>query len=418
MKPSPVVVAGIALTFVVSASIASSCSDTGIQREALEIRDSAGIRIVVTRHPASAERWTVDPEPTVEIGGDENDTTQILFGVSGGVVLGNGRIAIAQVSAPMVRWFDAAGVYQFGSGRAGGGPGEFGPGEDAWIAMLWPLPGDSVATWEHTLRRMQVFGPDGKYARAVVLDLPPNMPVRSYPQMVGLLSSGFVAYLSERSEPGALGEVARDSFTYIRYRSDGSYAGEIARVPGLTSFTRILQSPRGEVRVRVPPPFARSPVAWPSRDHLIYGSNDRYELVAFDSTGAIRTLIRRPIPSRALTSEMIEAYKIESMARAPADPARRRQWQDDINSAPYPDSLPAYRRIRVDRAGMLWVQDYELPGSDTVTWSIFDVEGHWISELVVPRDWQVLDIGADYLLVLVEDELDIERVRKYSLDRN
>jgi hypothetical protein len=67
---------------------------------------------------------------------------------------------------------------------------------------------------------------------------------------------------------------------------------------------------------------------------------------------------------------------------------------------------------------MLWVQDYELPGSDTVTWSIFDVEGHWISELVVPRDWQVLDIGADYLLVLVEDELDIERVRKYSLDRN
>lgn len=105
------------------------------------------------------------------------------------------------------------------------------------------------------------------------------------------------------------------------------------------------------------------------------------------------------------------------MAGAPADPAVRREWQEILNSVPYPDSFPAYRRMRVDRIGMIWVEDYTPPGADSSSWSIFDAEGRWVSELTVPADWLIMDWGEDYLLVHVRDELDVERVQKHKLNR-
>jgi hypothetical protein len=73
--------------------------------------------------------------------------------------------------------------------------------------------------------------------------------------------------------------------------------------------------------------------------------------------------------------------------------------------------------MRVDRVGMLWVEDCSPPGTDSTTWSIFDQEGRWLSDLTVPEGWQILDIGSEYILVLVRDELDVERVRKHALHR-
>ena len=102
-------------------------------------------------------------------------------------------LSVSHGPAPMVRWYDRSGEYQTGTGRAGGGPGEFGGGESAWITTMWALAGDSVATWEHPPRRMQVFSPAGEFVRAVVLDIPADMPPRSYPQIVGRIDNGFIA---------------------------------------------------------------------------------------------------------------------------------------------------------------------------------------------------------------------------------
>jgi hypothetical protein len=384
----------------------------------VEVRDSAGIRIVMNNAPASTERWTVDAEPAVTVGGNEDDSTQTLFRVTGGVVLADERIVVTHGPAPMIRWYDGAGNYLFGAGRPGGGPGEFGSGEGAWINTLWDIGGDSVATWEHPARRMQVFDGGGKFTRAVVLDLPPEMPVGAYPQMIGPLRNGFVTFLIPPSQPGIVGEITRDALTYMRYQRGGAYAGEIVRAPGFTTFTRMLELPDGrEIKADGRPPFSEQPVAWPSGDFLIYGSNQRYELAVYDTTGALFMLIRRSGPRQALTAEMIEAYKVDAMSRAPDDPATRRRWENDLNTAPYPDSLPAYRRIRVDQTGTLWVNAYGMPGADSTTWSVFDADGRWLSDIVLPEAWQILDVGQDYILALTRDELDIERVQKHRLHR-
>jgi hypothetical protein len=405
-------VAAVALV----ASIA--CSEAGGSRDAFAVRDSAGIRIAESSEPVARVSWSVSPQPDVTIGGNEADSMQQLFRVSAALELSNGRIVVSHGPAPMVRWYDRSGEYQTGAGRAGGGPGEFGGGESAWISTMWALAGDSVATWEHPPRRMQVFGPDGEFVRAVVLEIPPDMPPRSYPQIVGRTDNGFIAYLPPDPLPGTLGEIVRDLMPFIGFHGDGEYAGELARLPGFTSYTYQYRTPDGrELPVRGRPPFARLAAFATGPARWYYGSGDAWEIEVRDSTGSLEMLIRRPVAPEPVTSQWIDTYKTETMAGAPADPAGRRLWQEIIDEAPYPDMFPAYRRIRIDRTGLLWVQAYDLPGADSSTWSVFDREGRWLSDVSIPHDWQVLDIGADYMLALVRDELDIERVERHTLNR-
>jgi hypothetical protein len=67
---------------------------------------------------------------------------------------------------------------------------------------------------------------------------------------------------------------------------------------------------------------------------------------------------------------------------------------------------------------MLWVQEYQPRGAPSVTWSVFDPDGRWITEVTVPGSWEILDIGRDYLLTRETNELDVERVRMYRLTRD
>ena len=103
--------------------------------------------------------------------------------------------------------------------------------------------------------------------------------------------------------------------------------------------------------------------------------------------------------------------------RALACAVARRTWETSLKAAPYPDSLPAYRRRRVDRTGALWAQDYDMPGEENVTWQVFDRVGRWLSVVTIPRALQIQDIGRDYLLVLARNEDDVEVVRTYGLRR-
>lgn len=73
--------------------------------------------------------------------------------------------------------------------------------------------------------------------------------------------------------------------------------------------------------------------------------------------------------------------------------------------------------MALDRTGAIWVQDYPLPGDDSARYSIFDPDGRWLTRATVPGDWRILDIGEDYLLVLVRDDMDVEHVRRHRLTR-
>ncbi len=398
--------------------LAAACGAGPESGPASEVRDSAGIRIVMNRAPASASPMQVALEPELVIGADDTDTTQILYQVRAARVLSDGRIVVAQASPPMVRWYDAQGRYLHGTGRPGGGPGEFGPGEGAWIMHMWRLPGDSIGTWEHSQRRMQVFDPSGRYARDVVLELPPAMPVGAYPQIVGRTARGFIGFLSAQKEDWPAGEIRRHPHTYMRYRDDGTHAGSFAELPGYVTFIMRLRMDGRDYTTEGRPTFAMVPTTAFTDDMFVYGSEERWEFEVRDTAGALRMLVRRPLPRRAVTDEMVAAYIENRMEGAPDDQAERARWRQQLEEAPAADSLPAYRLIRTDAAGMIWVQEYYDSGADTAAWSVFDRDGRWIGDVAIPTAWSILEIGEDYLLVRVADEFDVETIRLHRLRRH
>jgi hypothetical protein len=407
------------LAFVVPAA----CSSVSHPAGEPVVRDSAGIRIIESSAPMlpPEKRWSVGSEPLVEIGANEADSMQILNQVEAAIRLGDGGIVVANSAPPALRWYDQNGAFLLGAGRYGQGPGEFDGGEGTiWIHSLWLLSGDSIATWEHSRRRMQVFDPQGRYVRSVVIDLPPGMHRLAYPQMAGRMAGRFVAFLlDERTAEGALGSLRRDSVAFILYTSEGRFAKRIDRLPGFTRYIGEIPDRMGrKLRTVLSPPFAPSFAAWPQGDRFFYGDTERGEVAVYDTTGTLRQLVRRQGPRRAVTPEMIEQFRKSRLATVGTDPARLRQFEEQFRAVPFPDTLPAYRSFRVDRSGMLWVQEYQPRGAPSVTWSVFDPDGRWTTDVTVPGSWEILDIGRDYLLTRETNELDVERVRMYRLTRN
>jgi hypothetical protein len=90
-----------------AALCAVACAGEQFARADIADRDSAGIRIIENRTPLLAEdrAWKLD-SATIEIGAQEQDTTQQLFSLRASIRLSAGRIVIANrraASPPLVR---------------------------------------------------------------------------------------------------------------------------------------------------------------------------------------------------------------------------------------------------------------------------------------------------------------------------
>ena len=70
----------------------------------------------------------------------------------------------------------------------------------------------------------------------------------------------------------------------------------------------------------------------------------------------------------------------------------------------------------VDRNG---VREATLPGIDRPAplWTVFDPEGRALGFIETPEGLTVLEIGADYLLGRVTDDLGVESVQVWGLER-
>jgi hypothetical protein len=70
----------------------------------------------------------------------------------------------------------------------------------------------------------------------------------------------------------------------------------------------------------------------------------------------------------------------------------------------------------VDPEGNLWVREWGPGGSADTIWSIFSVEGLWLTQLRMPAG-DLLEAGTRHVLLLIRDELDVERVALFQLVR-
>jgi hypothetical protein len=414
MRSAVKVVASVGAALASVLVFASCGADSRRTRGPVE-RDSAGIRIV--EHAGEAPvAWNVARAPSLSIGVADGDSMELLYRVSGALAVGADEIVIANGAAPFLRWFDRHGRFLRAVGRAGAGPGEFQGSEGgiANIAAFWPVGPDSMATWETGLMRMQVFGPSGSYVRAVTIQPPDWIGRSAFPHIVGRMGrEGFVAYIWTIGAPRNVSGTWRDSMMYARWRGDGAFADTIALLPGMELHNSEFMGERAPGRV----PFGKPIAGAADATGFYYGAGDAYEILAYDTSGRLRMILRRDTPPRPIGDVDVEAYVQEALREAPEDPQVRPAWERTLRAAPFPTSLPAYRRMRTDRQGNLWVQDYGLPGDQEATWNVFDAQGAWLATVRLPSDWQIQDIGNDYILVVTRSELDVEVVQLFALDR-
>jgi hypothetical protein len=146
------------------------------------------------------------------------------------------------------------------------------------------------------------------------------------------------------------------------------------------------------------------------------GTPLRWEYEVRGLHGALQQIVRLDRPNAPVTAGDIEAFQesqLEDLEDANAIRARR----DELSELTYPETMPAFGSpIFADRSGSVWVPDF-MAREGVRTWTVFDPEGRRLGIVRTPADLQVFAIGADWLLGVWQDELDVEYVREYGLVR-
>jgi hypothetical protein len=377
------------------------------------VRDSAGIRIVRNDVPAwkDGEGWSVADEAAVDIGVVDGEAAYQLDGVSGVARLSDGRIVVADGGSRQLRFFSAEGRHLASAGRDGGGPGEF--QQLSWVGVS---AGDSVLAWDAEGARLSVFDSTGRFVRAFK-----PAGLHMHPGVEGFLGAGALLMTPGWDPMTVLRDEGeyRETAVWMRAPLDGGAPRELSRRPGQERFF----GKDGEMFTSEPVVFGRGVFVAGATDGFYAGDSDRYEVEHHGPDGALRRLIRRAHVPRPVTGADVEAYfaarggmKVSGM---PA--AERARWEAAQRARrdrlPRRATLPAFAQLLVDGKGNLWVRDPQPRREEAHAWSVFDPEGRWLGTVRTPAGFDVKQIGADWILGTAKDELDVEHVRVYRIQK-
>ncbi len=386
---------------------AAACQDGALQNlPASQVRDSTGIRIVENARPADDSRlpWRIGREPSVSIGEVTGEEAYMLHRVDDAVMLPDGRIVVANTGTSEIRVFDASGMHQATWGREGGGPGEF-----TALAGVAPWPGDSIVAWDTRTDAIAVFDSVGALGRSFVLEAEgrpaePRMPMNDGTILGRIVDAG--------SGPG----YRREQITHEVRDSDGRMLVSLGEHAGRESFINM----DGRMAVFGLLPFSRSlhEALW--GEMVILAPDDHYEIRAYDrTTGRLARIVRRDYANRAPTREEVDRAIDDALERTNLSGDRLEWTREGYKDMPLVEGFPAFRSLLVDVLDHLWVREATLPGMDRPAplWTVFNAEGRVLGFIETPEGLTVLEIGADYILGQAADDLGVESVQVWPLER-
>lgn len=373
--------------------------------------DSAGVEIVLNDRASwrEGEGWRIPEQPEVDIGVVDGDPAYQFSDVRGAARLSDGTIVVANGQSNELRFFDRAGRHLRTAGRTGGGPGEF-----RGLQRVMRLAGDTLATWDFASRRVSYFAPGGEFVRSIDV---PLIEGRSIPRVDGVFADGSLLVtplINPAFRPGT--DIARDTATYLRLSRTGEPMGTLGRFPGQQTVS-VATTGEGQFNIRTNLPFGLATFRAVRGERLYVGDSERYEIAVHDAGGRVVRRVRkshRPIP---LTPEEVESFKQRERERGA--PGGNRQVQERMLAAMrFPETKAAFEDLAVDAEGAIWVREYPEVGDDNPEWTVFDPAGRLLGRVAVPVGVTVLDIGPDYLLGVWRDDLDVEHVRLYRLEKD
>lgn len=165
-----------------------------------------------------------------------------------------------------------------------------------------------------------------------------------------------------------------------------------------------------------PLPFGRQTVAATFGGRVYVGTGDAFELLAYEPGQGLREVVRarhHPLP---VTRAEIDEYRRSLVTLgAEGDARMRRQHDELLANAPYPEEMPPFTNLKIDPDGNLWLQAPRAGAITDQRWIVFSREGRARGTVSAPRNLNVQEIGRDWLLGIALDEDQVEHVRLYRL---
>lgn len=273
---------------------------------------------------------------------------------------------MANNSSGELRVYDASGAHLADWGGRGEGPGEF--GRDLTRVARWA--GDSIVAWYSRFESgIHVFDGDGSFGRSL------GMRPRTL-------------------HPSAVRE---ETYEYERPEGGRGIRG--------VAYGFVLE--RG---------------FW--GDLTFIGITNRYEIRAFGADGSLVRIVRRDHLPRATTRADADFYVERSLSfemdrDPPPDAESLQSAREVFESTRLAKTFPAFSDVIGDAAGHLWVREYDFPDEERPAplWTVFDPQGRVLGFVETPAELDILEIGGDYILGRVVDEMGVESIQVWPLER-
>ena len=372
-----------------------------------QTRDSAGIQIAENPAPPAGSRlgWRIGSEPSVSIGRRDGEESYLLYGAGDATILADGRILVADGGSGELRFFDSTGSHLASRGGQGEGPGEF-----LQLRSLEPWPGDSIVAWFGPRQNVSVFDSGGNYARTIEIND---------------ASDPWAWRLASTSVRGSILAVLLLEYadTLVMELRDGEGVLQTSLGAHPSWQPAVLVDEGTEREMQHVPTFTREPVWGTWGDLVAIGVTSRYEIKAYGADGSLARIVRREHSLRVPTPEDVEAY-IESrilLYYAGATPSEQEYHRRNYRSAPVAEHFPVFTLLMVDALDHLWIREYDLPREERSAplWTVFDPEGQVLGFVETPAELRmVYEIGEDYILGHSMDELGVEMIQVWPLERS
>lgn len=369
--------------------------------------------------PMDGQPVQVDPSPTFSVGVAEGVEGPILYDVARPFLRPDGSVAVPIRSTAEIQIFGSGGDLHRSLGGFGDGPGEFNRLAAAWAR------GDTIEAWDPPSSRITRFLPGGEVETISVRPGPPDL-VR-LTDFIGAPSTGWLLGAVVSWDIGSRDELA----IFHLDAPDASRPTRVAETLGLrrermgnttgpaplSPAARVALSNAGgheelyvaetltpEIRVyRLDGTLARA-ITW-TPEHTL-SPRDAFERVASVVTGG-RT----------------EPFRHRGGLRYPAD------W---VRTAPAPETVPVFSGFLVDAEEFVWVRPFKperdaaaLGGSLGIQqpgiggeWRIFSQDGDETGVVRLPDGLEPHQVTSHAVVGIYRDELGVESVRIYPLERH
>ena len=400
MLPRPILVP------LMIAFTAAACGERGpdAPRGPSITHDEDGVEIVEYSELPREATWLLGAEPLVSIGVDIGDEPYMFTSIGDVQLLADGALVVAEWKVQEVRIFDRGGSFLRSFGSKGQGPGAF---EN--LARTAVREGEILA-WDAAgrLSRFTLVGDLIETIRTNNIGGNPNVDVQ------GFFGDGSLLV--------ALGKytMSRDAGTYRAYRVSETLVRWSPDDPQRVETVTTVDSGRGllanEIGLGVGAPLVAvaGRAAGPGNVYVTPG--DVFEYRRYGLDGVLERIVRVAESAEVITADDIE--EITAALIQSSDERDREALRRIYAEITFPENFPMVDELFVDAERHVWLRRYRRPQAENdQIFHVFDRDGIFVGTVHLPADLDFRMATRDRLIGRWRDEMEVQSVRVYELDR-